>query len=154
MDKTNEERNEDFIEWTTFTEDRFNDWVKPNPKLAKLLDWSPNSLIIVENYLLENFTIEDLENQENKTPIDAIVSYVAETIRKNIPETIWKIDLEDKTNIYYRLPYLVFKLGAPTCPHDLIKDCVGKREHGMIKSRFDYHNKKWIQYQDYLKTNE
>ena len=154
MNKSIEERYEDFVEWTTFVEDRFNDWIKTTSELKEKLNWKPDSLSIIENYLLTNFSIEDLKSHENKYPIDAIVSYIGGTIRMNIPETIWKIDLEDQTNLFYNLPYLVFKLGAPTCPHNLVKECLTTGNSGMIKARFDYHLKKWNQYQSYLRSQE
>lgn len=155
MTKSKEDRYETFIEWTTFTEDRFNEWKKSLPKeIAAKLDWTPESLLVVEKYLLDNYSAEDQKLKEKRPALDAIVSYVGDLIRKNIPETTWKIELEDETNIFYNLPYLVFKLGVPLSPHSLVQDALVEKTGSVIKERYSQRCKKWQQYKAYMDSKE
>lgn len=153
--KSREERYETFIEWTTFTEDRINTWKKAIPsEISAKLDWSPESLNILEKYLIDNYTLEDQKDKEKRSSLDAIISYVGDTIRKCIPETVWKIDVEDETNIFYNLPYLVFKLGVPLSPHHLVQDALAEKSGTVIRERYQQRYKKWQQYQAYMESNQ
>ncbi len=153
MTKSKEERYETFIEWTTFTEDRINEWKKSVPKeIASKLDWTPESLLIVEKYLLDNYSVEYQNSKEKRPALDAIVSYVGDLIRRSIPETIWKIELEDETNIFYNLPYLVFKLGVPLSPHSLVQDALVEKTGSVLMERYSQRYKKWQQYKAYLNS--
>jgi len=53
---TEEEKNikqENFIEWTTFIEDRVDEWsVNVPKKIVDALDYSPESLKVIESYIL------------------------------------------------------------------------------------------------------
>jgi hypothetical protein len=155
MEKTKEERNKVFIEWVTFTEDRVNEWKENITKeLADKLDWTPESLPLIEKYAIENYTIADQEDKKKRIALDAIVSYVGDVIRKNIPEVIWKIDLDDKTNIFYNLPYLVFKMGVPICPHHLVQDALKDKTGSEFTDRFNQRFKKWQQYKAHMDSKK
>jgi hypothetical protein len=153
--KSSKERQEIFMEWTTFTIDRVNEWKKNIPtELANKLDWSPESLTFIEKYALENYTIKDQKDKSKRAVLDAIVSYIGEVFRINIPETIWKIELDNQTNIYYNLPYLVFKLGVPTCPHILLQDVLTDKTGIVLTERFNQRLKKWQQYKAYIDSQK
>lgn len=153
MAKSKEERYDTFIEWTTFTEDRINQWKKNIPnEVSSKLDGSPESLLILEKFLLDNYTLEDQKDKEKRPSLDAIVSYVGDLIRKNIPETVWKIELEDETNLFYNLPYLVFKLGVPLSPHNLVQDALAEKKGSVMLERYQQRFKKWQQYQAYMES--
>jgi hypothetical protein len=152
MTKSKEELHENFLEWTTYTRDRFLKWVSQIDDLKSKLDWTPESLQIIENYLLEHFSYEDILNKTNNSSIDAIISYVGDTIRINIPEMIWEINIDDKSDVYFNLPCLRPKLGVPTSPHDLIKRSLGTREIGLIKFTFDYHVTEQKEYEEFMRT--
>lgn len=155
MEKSREERNEVFIEWLTFIEDRVNEWKETIPtELAERLDWTPDSLPLIEKYAIENFTVADQESKTKRIALDAIVSYVGDVIRKNIPETTWKIDLDDKTNIYYNLPYLVFKLGAPLSPHHLLQDALKESTGNEFVQMFEIMYKEWEEYKAYMDSKK
>lgn len=153
MTNSKEELYDNFIEWTTFTEDRISQWKKDIPnEVSSKLDWSPESLLVVEEYLLDNYVLEDQQDIEKRSALDAIVSYVGDLIRKNIPETIWKIELEDETNIFYNLPYLVFKLGVPLSPHKLVQDALTEKAGNEMLERYQQRFKKWQQYKAYVES--
>jgi len=148
-------RKEIFAEWLTFIGDRVKKWKKILPEeISKQLNWSPESLLIIEQYLLNNFKLADQNNKDKREALDAIVSYTGEVFKKHIPETVWKIDVEDPTNIFYNLPYLVFKLGVPVCPHHLIQDALTNRTGSELQERFNQRFNKWIEYKAYMETKK
>lgn len=148
-------REEVFAEWLTFIGDRVKTWKQTLPEeISSQLNWGPESLPVIEQYLLNNFKLEDQNNKEKRELLDAVVSYTGEVFKKHIPETIWKIDVEDTTNIFYNLPYLVFKLGVPICPHHLIQDALTNRTGSELIERFNQRFKKWIEYTAYLEKKK
>jgi hypothetical protein len=148
-------RKDVFAEWLTFIGDRVKRWKQTlSEEFSSQLNWNPESLLIIEQYLLDNFKVEDQNNKDKRESLDAIVSYTGEVFRRHIPETIWKIDVEDSTNIFYNLPYLVFKLGVPVCPHHLIQDALTNRTGSELIERFNQRHKKWMEYKAYMETKK
>jgi hypothetical protein len=150
-----ERRKEVFMEWLTFIDDRIKEWKKTIPgDLAQQLNLNPDSLGIIENYLIKQFQLDDHRDREKRVPLDAIVSYVGTVFCRNIPGTTWKIDVEDASNVYFNLPYLVFKLGAPLCPHHLVQDALFNSSGKEFVDRFQRCMKKYTEYDNYLKSKE
>jgi hypothetical protein len=148
-------RKEIFAEWLTFIGDRVKEWKRTLSKeTSSQLDWTPQSLTIIERYLLDHFKLSDQNNKDKRTSLDAIVSYTGEVFRKHIPETVWKIDVEDTSNIFYNLPYLVFKLGVPVCPHYLIQDALTNKTGSELSERFNQRFKKWTEYKTYMEIKK
>ena len=129
---TEEEKNikrENFIEWTTFIEDRVDEWSVNAPKeIVESLDYSPESLKVIESYILSTFNIESVSNIENKNAIDAVISYYGETLRRNLPNSTWLLDLDDEDNIYFNLPSIKTPIGFPISPYSLIKRVINKNK--------------------------
>ena len=127
---TEEEKNikrENFIEWTTFIEDRVNAWTSTISKeVADKLDYSPESLKAIESYVLSHFDKDSVADTRNKNAVDAMVSYYGETLRRNLPNSTWFLDLEDETNIYFNLPSIRTPVGFPISPYSLFKRLIAK----------------------------
>jgi transcription termination factor NusB len=103
--KEKEEKLENFRTWVAFIDDRVNDWRKKLPEnIAKQFDWSLKSLDRMEQYILSNYTHENVLLQENKEAIDAMASYIGETFRLNLPNAKWYIELDDEKNIFFNKP--------------------------------------------------
>lgn len=118
-----------FIEWTTFTEDRIEEWSKNAPKeLVDTLDYRPESLKLIEKYILEGYDKESLGQPENKVEIDALVSYYGETLRRNIPESIWYIELEDETSVDFNSPAIKVPIGPLLGIYYLLKRVIAKNK--------------------------
>jgi hypothetical protein len=148
-----ERRKEVFMEWLTFIDDRIKEWRKTiSVEIAQQLNGKPESLEIAERYLIEHFKLDDHREIEKRVSLDAIVSYVGIVFCRNIPGTIWKIDVEDTSNAYYNLPYLVFKLGVPLCPHHLVQDALYNSSGKEFSERFQGRMEKWIEYDNYMKS--
>jgi len=122
-------KQETFIEWTTFIEDRVNEWSTTAPKeIVKNLDYSPESLKVIEQYILSKYTKETLGNSENKIEIDALVSYYGETLRRNIPNSIWHIELDDETSVDFNTPSVKAPIGPQLGLYYLLKRLVVKNK--------------------------
>jgi len=109
--KEKEEKLENFRTWVTFIDDRVNDWKKKLPEdIAKQFDWSLKSLDQMEQYILSNYTCENVLLQENKEAIDAMASYIGETFRLNLPNARWNLELDDKRNIDFNIPTVCIQM--------------------------------------------
>ncbi|EGV43084.1 hypothetical protein BZARG_3069 [Bizionia argentinensis JUB59] len=133
-------KKENFIEWTTFIEDRVNNWTLNAPKkLVDVLDYSPESLKVIEKYILENYTRETLGKPENKSTIDAIISYYSEVFMRNLPNSIWHIELEDENSVDFNLPCIKTPIGTLVNPYYLIKRVMAKNKGTFL---YDFYVKR------------
>ncbi|MCT4613898.1 MAG: hypothetical protein N4A49_03370 [Marinifilaceae bacterium] len=140
---TEEEKNkakEIFDEWTTFIEDRVNEWFTSAPQeITNALDYSPESLKIVEKYILANYSRASLTNPKNKKSIDALVSYYSETFRRNLPNSIWYIELEDEGSIDFNSPCIKTPIGTVIPLFYLIKRVIAKNKGTFL---YDFYIKR------------
>ncbi len=114
-------KEEIFTEWITFIDDRCDRWKEEsNIDFADKLDYSPPSLNEIEKYVLSNFSNDSLAEPDNNQALDAIISYIGETLRSNLPNSRWSIDLEDESSFFFNLPVVVTPIGSPISPHKLI----------------------------------
>ena len=92
------------------------------------LDFSIQSLDIVENHLLDNYeTIEQIKNEPSYI-LDGYAVYVGETFRnvlKNDKVNQWELMLEED-NVYYLLPVINVS-GFVDCPLTLCTACIDRR---------------------------
>lgn len=140
---TEEEKNiarEVFDEWTTFIEDRVDEWSANAPKeINEALDYSPESLKVVEKYILDNYDKESLSIPENKIAIDALISYYAETFRRNLPNSIWHIELEDESSIDFNLPCIKTPIGTVIPLYYLFRRVIAKNKGTFL---YDFYVKR------------
>ena len=92
------------------------------------LDFSLQSLDIVEKHLLDNYeTIEQIKNEPSYI-LDGYAIYVGETFRnvlKNDRINQWELMLEED-NVYYLLP-IINTSSIITCPLSLCTACIDRR---------------------------
>ncbi len=92
------------------------------------LDFSLQSLDIVEKHLLDNYeTIEQIKNEPSSI-LDGYAIYVGETFRnvlKNDRINQWELMLEED-NVYYLLP-IINTSSIITCPLSLCTACIDRR---------------------------
>lgn len=133
------EAKEIFDEWTTFIEDRVDAWSANAPEeIVKYLDYSPESLKEIEKYILSKYNKENLSDPENKIEIDALVSYYGETLRRNIPNSIWHIELDDETDAFYKSPAVKPQIGLHIGLYYFLKRLVAKNKGTFL---FDLYTK-------------
>ncbi|MEO0041535.1 MAG: hypothetical protein RL329_983 [Bacteroidota bacterium] len=105
-DKLNKLHN--FELWVMLNSDRIRDLftILPN-ELVQQLDYSLNSLIVFEKYLLDNYTYDSIIMKSNFTLLDNLSRYVGEVARRHLKDAKWDIYLENKKNIHYNIPLIV-----------------------------------------------
>lgn len=100
---------EDFQIWLDVMEERILELKELLPReIAAKLDFSIESLQTLEDYLLERYESNEqimMESEANMI-LDRLGRYFGEVVRKNVDECTWTVFLDDKRNIYYRLPIL------------------------------------------------
>jgi hypothetical protein len=95
--------------------------------VAKVLDYSVESLSVVESWVLSRYpTVPDILKESEKLTLDRLARYVGETIRKTVGG-VWDIDLSDPQNAYYRLPVVSQQGKWLECPVTLITAATDRR---------------------------
>ena len=85
-----------------------------DPALAEKLDYSPESLKLLEAWLLSRYkTVDEVKPMSQAKTIDGAARYAGETFRKNLGGK-WHIDYEDPKNAYYGKPQLMDMKGQRT----------------------------------------
>ncbi|MGP4717565.1 hypothetical protein ACTXGL_13090 [Psychrobacter sp. T6-6] len=133
-EKTREERFDLFQYWLMDLSDALNRFIDSKPLCIRdKLDYSIESLDIIENYLLSQYSHNNEIIQEPADILNGYSIYVGETFRKVLrdktdrdPNT-WKIELDDVDYVFYNLP--IIKVGAYTgCPRALVTACLDRRK--------------------------
>ena len=133
------QKREEFMEWTTFIEDRVDAWSASSAiEWSGSLDYSPESLTIVEKYMLANFNADSLKDPLNKIAIDALVSYYGETLRRNIPKSTWYIELDDESSVDFNTPAIKAPIGPLLGLYFLLKRLISKNKGTFL---FDLYQK-------------
>jgi hypothetical protein len=139
-DEEKKEKLENFHEWITFTDDRVYAWMKElSDDVRSRLDWGVDSLDVLERYILDNYTREALRDERNKAAIDAIASYMGETMRRNLPNGKWRIELDDERNLHFNVPTVttVPMAGAPISPFGIMLRVFHVNSGGVLRRIFD-----------------
>lgn len=105
--KQRKEYLERFESWVSNVEDTIVKWKVNLPdSLQDELDFTPNSLIALERYLLEMFP-DSMEayKPENASIIDPVTAYIGEFFIKNFPDSKWcfPVELKNESNQYPEL---------------------------------------------------
>ena len=116
-EKTRNERFDLFQYWLMDLPDALNRFIDSKPLYIRdQLDYSIESLDIIENYLLSQYSHNNEIIQEPADILNGYSIYVGETFRKVLrdktdrdPNT-WKIELDDVDYAFYNLP--IIKVGG------------------------------------------
>ena len=130
-----ERRKEDFESWITFLPDKIHQLKKVHlNEISNKLDFSVESLLELESYLLSKFNFEDMNKIENKSLIDCLAAYVGSTFKKNWESSYWDIDLDDAEQFYFGVPVLKFKDKAlpPVSPYHTITTAMDRKKGDLM----------------------
>lgn len=120
---------DDFEHWLFEMDDRLEEFISGAlpPTLSTKMDYSPDSLYLLEEWLLTRYgNVDEILKESEKQMLDMLACYVGETLRKNVGGT-WNIDLKNKENVYYRMP-VIEKQGCWTeCPVTLVTASTDRR---------------------------
>ena len=119
--------------WITFIDDRVNEWKATIPTgIAAQLDWSVESLSVLEKYILNTYQFETAYVSENKQDIDAIASYIGEVYRKHIPNATWYMELDIKTDIDFGRPVVRTGIGAAFSPYPMVLNVLYEKKGQLL----------------------
>ncbi|MCU0351655.1 MAG: hypothetical protein MUF43_12655 [Flavobacterium sp.] len=84
-------------------EEQFNWWLTIMPdvllylstlpkEVRTRLDYSVESLDVLERHIIENFDLQEMEHSENKMAVDLFARYIGQTFKKNLTDVIWEME--------------------------------------------------------------
>lgn len=127
---TPEERFGRFEEWLGFMPEALENWMKElTPELRKQLDYSIDSLAILEEWLVQEFPdARSALTGENFLIGDGAARYVGETFRHNFGGT-WGMDVHDPNSLVFGTPSMrgFPKGGPPIAPLRLVSNALQER---------------------------
>jgi uncharacterized membrane protein (UPF0182 family) len=101
------------------------------------LDYSLDSLDVIERYILSNYTVDELKDRRNKFARDLFVRYIGETFRKNVPDLYWSFEAENEKDAYFGIPVLMAAAEGvpPLTPTLWVTELPGQKDVGFLRSR-------------------
>ena len=125
---------DNFEEWLILMDDKLEQLARELPReVADYLDYSPNSLAILEDWLISSYASPEAIMESDKYFLDRVACYVGECFRKNLCGK-WTIDDSDPESAYYGLP-IVRTEGMPAhCPLPIVTAALDRRTGIEMKS--------------------
>jgi hypothetical protein len=108
------------------------------PKIVRdRLDYSLDSLDLIEDYIRENYSAEELKEKKNRYARDLFARYIGETFRKNISELFWSFVSDNEQDEYFGIPVLASIGGGvpPMTPTLWVTELISQRESHFLRSR-------------------
>ena len=137
-----------FEEWLMIHSDELE---KLQKKLGHLdLDYTPESLLRVEAWVLENYSSPDeILKEEEKMTLDGLLRYVGEVFKIHL-QGRWNIHQEDPEHLFYNLPVISFPGNIPdTSPLSLITASLDRKSGNFLYDSLN-RKKNYMESQDIL----
>ena len=133
--KINNNMREDFENWLFAMDDELDKFLTELPtEVSKKLNYTPESLDILEEWMLKNFSDhKELLSKNNKKVQDNISRYIGETFRKNL-DSKWSIRFDDQKFAFFGLPILIENGNTIVCPHTLSTTTLARREANFLST--------------------
>ena len=129
-----------FQEWLMDMSDAIERFQQSLPgELQGRLDYSPESLEIVENFALAKYpSVAEATKAGEAAAVDGIARYVGQVFRKRLGGK-WIIDYSDRKNAFFGLPQLSGMVGQKVqlCPLTLVTASLDRRTGKFIRMVFD-----------------
>ncbi len=127
---------EDYNWWLTCIPDKIGDLLASlPPAIRQQLNGSLPSVDILENYLLQQFSFDELVRPENHFLLDQLASYLGTIAEKEMSGCHWTINLEDKDDVDYQYPVLKFNDGrASFNPFRYITVAMDRKKGNLLSS--------------------
>lgn len=136
--KQRKEKQEGFMMWITFIDDRVDEWKATIlPGIAAELDWSIESLSVLGKYILDTYQFETAYVPENKQAIDAMASYIGEVYRKHIPNAKWYMELNMRTDIDFGRPVVRVPIGPAFSPYPLVLTTLYEKSGQLLRHLYN-----------------
>ena len=107
--------------------------------IREKLDFSPESLLIVEKYILDTYdSMDAILADDQSEALNGLSIYVGQTFRKNLGG-IWTIDFEDEDDADYGLPIIsgFGEYEESTAPLTLVTASLDRRQSDYLMSIFE-----------------
>lgn len=124
-----QEKRDQFQWWLTCIPDKVETLHDELPsQISSKLDYTLDSLQMLENYLIQNYTVDII--MKRKDLWDALASYVGTSFRRLIANSEWYIELDNEHDIFYNKPVLITKnsLFPPISPHSSITTLLDRKK--------------------------
>ncbi len=135
--ETERDKEKKFESWIAGMSNRIDEWIECVPPSDLSFNFSIESLDNLERFLIDNYAVEDLENEANRMALDGAVSYIGETIINVLRESRWVIYLDDESNIYFGLPCVLTKYSGAVAVHLLLKEILEAKTGKVLTSRLN-----------------
>jgi hypothetical protein len=128
---------DEFEYWLFHFYDAENDFINYfNKQTGVKLDYAPDSLNTLENWLLEKYADHDsILSFGNKEILDGASRYVGSIFIESLNGK-WTIDTQDKDNAYYALPVILYSNGSD-CPITIVTTALHRRTGNFISSNLN-----------------
>jgi hypothetical protein len=105
--------------------------------LREHLDYSLESLDLIEAYIRENYAVEELKDRKNRYARDLFARYIGETFRKNASDLFWSFESSNERDALYGIPVLTTIDGgsAPMTPTLWVTELIAQKEGHFLRSR-------------------
>ena len=134
------ELQEQFQYWLAYMDDFIGQFIATLPaEVAKEMDLSPASLLVLEAWLLSRYeNIESLKKETEKSLWNGATCYVGEVFRKNLGGK-WFVDWSNPKLAFYGRPQLCGMRGqiVAESPMTLVSASLDRRTGKYIKGVFD-----------------
>jgi len=121
---------EQFQDWLAHMDDAHEAFLVRLPaEVRERLDGSPDSLGVLEAWLLERYpTMDTILEDEEASHLDGAARYVGEVFRKALGGH-WRLRLNDPKYVFHGLPELWFleEKDTPDAPHTLVTASLARR---------------------------
>lgn len=130
------EKQNNFEAWVATLDERIYDWLCTlNKEQRLLLDFSIDSLDVVERHLINRYKIEDLSNVKFKYSIDGAASYVYKVFKIHLPNYKCITELNNERDVLFNLPAITTEppVGMPFSPYFYIPSIINLKRVGDFK---------------------
>ena len=130
-------KEDNYVWWLTIMPDEMPRLCILPKKVREQLDFSLDSLDVIERYILDNYTLEEMKDKRNRFARDLFARYIGETIRKNVPGRYWSFESENSKSPYYGIPVLMPLQagGTPLTPTVWVTTLLEQRQGEFLRSQ-------------------
>jgi hypothetical protein len=127
---------DDFDYWVEYMDDAIDEFKKRlPPEVAGALDYSPGSLDVLEQWILQHYPSPQEVKAADLEIVDGAARYVGETFRRALRDHYWDIDLDNEKNVYFGRPVLTTKeKPTPISPLSLVTASADRRRGDFLSS--------------------
>ena len=124
----------EFDVWLTFMDDRLGELMQQLPKdVASQLDFTPESLFVIENWLMSQFSGPYELMEKDKYLLDKVACYLGEVIRISLGGH-WGIDYSDPNDAYCGIPTIRTEGEPPICPLTMVTTSLDRRKGNLMEN--------------------